>query len=139
MSQKTTETNKNVFAVVTQGFDKIHGNIERTNPQYLQSYTNLQQEYLAIWKNFVHSTISAQQQYASKIGINASTPEATTQIIHEMTEGVTRAYDIQSQIIQTAFDASRQNAKTINENATAFAELHQNIFNSWVSTWNTKQ
>ena len=28
---------------------------------------------------------------------------------------------------------------TNNENANAFAEINQNIFNLWASTWNTRQ
>ena len=41
---------KDVFETITQVFDKFHQNVERTNPQYLQSLTNFQQEYMKLGK-----------------------------------------------------------------------------------------
>ena len=134
MSNQTND--KNVFAVYTQSFDKIHSNVEKATPQYLQAFTNLQQEYLATWSNFVHSVFSIQQHYAKKVGINASVPDNTAKAVHNVTDEIVKAFDVQNKVVQTALDATKQNVKTINDNATAFADLNQNIVNSWISAWN---
>jgi len=136
MSKVQTENKKDVFAVCAQSFDKIHSNVEKTTPQYLQAYTNLQQEYLAAFSNYVHSVISIQQHYANKMGINTSTPDATVKVANNVTDEIVKACDVQNKIVQTAFDATRQNIKTISENANSFAEVNQNIINSWVTAWN---
>ena len=84
--QQTTENTKDIFAVYTQCFDKIQSNVERANPQFLQSITNLQQECLAAYGNFVHNVITTQQNYVNKIGINTSAPEATTKVVYRSEE-----------------------------------------------------
>lgn len=130
---------KDVFETITKVFDKFHENIERSNPQYLQSLTNLQQEYMTAWKNFIHTSISTQQKYAKKTGIKTDTPEVTSQVVHEITDQMTKVFELQNKIVQTVFDASKQNTRTINENATAFAELNEKILNSWTTIWDSKQ
>lgn len=136
--QQTTESTRDIFAVYTQCFDKIQGNVERTNPQVLQAITNLQQEYLAAYGNFVHNMITTQQNYVNKIGINTSAPEATTKVVYGITDEIIKGFDVQNKTVQTTLDATKQNIKSINENAASFATLTQSIVNSWISMWNQK-
>jgi hypothetical protein len=135
MSKTTTSQVKDVFHLYKESFEKIQGHVEKTTAQYTQSFTNLQQEYLGAWKNFVNAAISVQQQYANKTGINTSTTEAVTKVVQDSTEEIIKAFDVQSKIAQTIMDAARQNVRTVGDNTTAFAELNQNIINSWISTW----
>ena len=134
----TIENTKDVFSVHAKSFDKIHGAIEKSSPQLLQSMTNLHQEYLATWSNFVHSALAIQQQYTSKTGINTTAPETTTNVVNEITNGVVKMIDINNKMIQTALDATRQNFRTINDNATAYAELNQNVIHSWISAFKAR-
>jgi len=136
--QQTTESTRDIFAVYTQCFDKIQGNVERANPQVLQAITNLQQEYLAAYGNFVHNMITTQQNYVNKIGINTSAPEATTKVVYGITDEIIKGFDVQNKTVQTTLDATKQNIKSINENAASFATLSQSIINSWISMWNQK-
>jgi len=39
-----------------------------------------------------------------------------------MTDQMTKVFELQNKIVQTVFDVSKQNIRTINETATAFAE-----------------
>ncbi len=136
MSKVQNENKKDVFAVCAQSFDKIHGNLEKTTPQYLQAFTNLQQEYRAAFSNYVHSVISIQQYYANKIGVNTSTPAAAINVANNVTDEIVKAFDVQNKIVQTAIDATKANIKTISENASSFTELNKNIINSCVTAWN---
>ena len=135
MSKTTSTTSKDIFDVYKGSFEKIKGHVEKVTPQYLQSFTNLQQESLGVWSNFVNSALAIQQQYANKMGLNTNSTEPITRVIQDSTDEIIKAFDVQHKIVHTALDATKQNLRTINENATAFAELNQNVVNSWLSTW----
>ena len=135
MSKPTSTTSKDIFDVCKGSFEKIRGHVEKVTPQYLQSFTNLQQEYFGVCANFVNSALAIQQQYADKMGLNTNATEPITRVVQESTDEIIKAFDVQHKIVHTALDATKQNLRTINENATAFAELNRNIVNSWLSTW----
>ena len=135
MSKTTSTTSKDVFDVYKGSFEKIKGHVEKSTPQYLQSFSNLQQEYFGVWTNIVNSALAIQQQYADKMGLNTNVTEPISRVVQESTDEIIRAFDVQHKIVHTALDATKQNLRTINENATAFAELNRNIVNSWLSTW----
>lgn len=135
MSKTTSTTSKDIFDVYKVSFEKIKGHVEKVTPQYLQSFTNLQQEYLGVWTNVVNSALAIQQQYADKMGMNTNVTEPINRVVQESTDEIIKAFDVQHKIVHTALDATKQNLRTINENATAFAELNRNIVNSWLSAW----
>jgi len=132
------ETTKDVFSMYAKSFDKVHGAIEKSSPQLLQSVTNLHQEYLATWSNFVHSALAIQQQYTNKIGVNTTSPETTTNVVNEITDGLVKMIDANNKMVQTALDATRQNFRTVNDNASAYAELSQNVIQSWISAFRAR-
>lgn len=131
----TNESQKDVFSVYTKNFDKLKSAYERTSTQSLQSYTTLNQEVISTWSSFIHTLASIQQNYANKTGVNTSLPETTATVVQDATDAFVKAVDTNSKVIQTVFDATVQNIKTINQNTNAFAELNQNIINSWISAW----
>ena len=135
MSKTTSPNSKDIFDVCRVSFEKVRGHVEKVTPQYLQSFSNLQQEYFGAWTNFVNSALATQQQYANKMGLNSNINEPITRVVQDSTDEIIKAFDVQNKIVQTALDATKQNLRTINENATAFTELNHNIVNSWLSTW----
>lgn len=76
-----------------------------------------------------------QQQYATKSGVNANASEVTTKAIREATDEMIKTFEVQNKITFTILDTMRQNVKTLNENASAFASLNQNIIKAWLSGW----
>ncbi len=139
MSNETTTRNpKDVFSVYQQNVDKLFSGIKQSVPQYHQSITNVQQEYLQAYENIVDSTITLQKEYAKKAGIATNIPEATLKVIHDTTEEFVKATSIQNQIALATIDATQQNIKTFNDNAKSFADLNRNILQSWISAITTK-
>ena len=139
MSNETTTRNpKDVFSVYQQNVDKLFSGIKQSVPQYHQSITNVQQEYLQAYENIVDSTITLQQEYAKKAGIATNIPEATLKVIHDTTEEFVKAASIQNQVALATIDATQQNIKTFNDNAKSFADLNRNILQSWISAFTTK-
>jgi hypothetical protein len=134
--QKESRTeSRDIYAVSRHSFEKIRGNIEKTMPQYVQSLTNLQQEYFAAWGNFVNTTFANQQEYLQKIGIDVRAPEAAVKVVRDFTDGVVKAIDVQSKVALTILDATRQTTKAISDTTSSFSELNQNIVDSWISAW----
>ena len=137
-NETTTKNSKDVFSVYQQNVDKLFSGIKQSVPQYHQSITNVQQEYLQAYENIVDSTITLQREYVKKTGIATKIPEATLKVIHDTTEEFVKAASIQNQVALATIDATQQNIKTFNDNAKSFADLNRNILQSWISAFTTK-
>ncbi|PJC50861.1 MAG: hypothetical protein CO032_02610 [Nitrosopumilales archaeon CG_4_9_14_0_2_um_filter_34_16] len=136
---ETTQGNsKDVFSVYQENVDKLFNGIKQSVPQYHQSITNVQQEYLQAYENVVDSVITLQKDYVKKAGIATNVPEATLKVIHDTTEEFVKASSIQNQVALATIDATQQNIKTFNDNAKSFADLNRNILQSWISAFTTK-
>ena len=137
-NETTTKNSKDIFSVYQQNVDKLFNGIKQSVPQYHQSITNVQQEYLQAYENIVDSTITLQKEYVKKAGIATNIPEATLKVIHDTTEEFVKAASIQNQVALATIDATQQNIKTFNDNAKSFADLNRNILQSWISAITTK-
>lgn len=136
-NEQTPET-KDVFSVYEDNVDKLFSGIRHSVPQYHQSITNVQQEYLQAYENIVDSTIALQKEYAKKAGITTDIPQATLKVIHDTAEEFVKIASIQNQMTLATMDATQQNIKAFNDNAKSFADLNRNILQSWISAFTTK-
>ncbi len=136
MSKEQANPNtKDIYAVYQQNIDKLLSSVKQSVPQYHQSVTNAQQEYLQACENVVSSSITWQKEFARRAGITSNVPEAALKVIHDTTEEIIKAASIQNQITLAAIDATQQNIKTFNDNSKAFADLNKNIMQSWISAF----
>jgi len=136
---ETTQTSsKDIFYAYQENIDKLFNGIKQSVPQYHQSITNVQQEYLQAYENIVDSTITLQKECAKKSGMAVNIPAASLKMIHDTTEEFVKAASIQNQITLATIDATQQNIKTFNDNAKSFADLNRNILQSWISIFTTK-
>ncbi|MBA4454481.1 MAG: hypothetical protein H2B05_06015 [Nitrosopumilaceae archaeon] len=135
-----TQTNpKDAFSVYQQNVDKMFTSIKQSVPQYHQSITNVQQEYLQAYENIVDSSITLQKECVKKSGIAANIPEAALKVMRDTTEEIVKAASIQNQIALATIDATQQNIKTFNDNAKSFADLNKNIMQSWITAFTTRK
>lgn len=134
-NEQTQGTPKDVFSVYQQNVDKFFTSVKQSVPQYHQSITNVQQEYLQAYENIVDSSFTMQKEFARKSGIAANIPEATLKVIRDTTDEFVKATSMQNQIALATIDATQQNIKTFNDNAKSFADLNQNILQSWISAF----
>ena len=137
-NEQTQTTPKDAFSVYQQNVDKLFTSIKQSVPQYHQSITNVQQEYLQAYENVIDSSITLEKEYAKKAGIATNIPEATLKLIRDTTEEFVKAASIQNQIALASIDATPQNIKTFNDNAKSFADLNKNIMQSWISAFTTR-
>ncbi len=136
MSKNEQQANpKDFFSVYQQGFDKLFNTVKQSVPQYHQSVTNVQQEYLQACENFVNFSVTLQKDFARKSGVGTAVPDAATRIVRDFSDELVKASGIQNQMVLAAIDATQQNIKTFNDNAKSFADLNRNILRSWISTF----
>ena len=136
---ETTKVNsKNLFSVYQENVNRMFNGVKKSVPQYHQSITNVQQEYLQAFDNIIDSSIILQKEFVIKSGIVSDVPSATLKVIDDTTEEFVKASSIQNQIVLATIDATQQNIKTFNDNAKSFANLNKNILQSWISAFTTK-
>ena len=128
-------SSKDVFTTWKQTSDKYMDAVEKVIPSYHQSVTSLQQEYIQACENAIDSTIEFQRKFANKTGINTNVPEATLKAVRDTNEQVIKSFDVQSKMALATVDAARQNVQTFANNAKAFAELNNNVMQSWTSAF----
>ena len=132
----SNESVKNdVFATVEETVEKQVKTVERSFPNYQTSVTSLQQEYTEAFQNIVDSTIALQREFANKTGINTALPEATESAVNKTNEQINKVQDVQNKVALATIDATRQNIKTFNENAKAFADLNKSVMHSWITAF----
>ena len=131
----SSTSSKDVFSTWKQTSDKYMDAVEKVIPSYHQSVTSLQQEYIQACENAVDSTIEFERKFANKTGINTNVPEATLKAVRDTNEQVIKSFDVQSKMALAAVDAARQNVQTFANNAKAFAELNNNVMQSWTSAF----
>jgi hypothetical protein len=132
------QTKNDVFTTVEDTVEKQIQSTEKSFPNYQTSVTSLQQEYVEAYQNIVDSTIALQREFANKTGINTVLPEATENVVNKTNEQISKVQDVQNKIALATIDATRQNIKTFNENAKAFADLNKGVLQSWVTAFTPK-
>ena len=139
MSNESNNTVKNdVFATVEETVEKQVKTVEKSFPNFQTSVTSLQQEYTEAFKNIVDSSIALQREFANKTGINTALPEATESAVNKTNEQINKVQDVQNKVALATIDATRQNIKTFNENAKAFADLNKSVMQSWITAFTPK-
>ncbi len=80
------------------------------------------------------ATLSLQKEFLKKTGWNTNVPEVSQKVFQGTTDAIIKARSIRDQIILAAIDTAKQNIKTWNDNAKTFADLNQNIMQSWIAS-----
>jgi hypothetical protein len=132
METQTPQTS-NLYATCKQNNQKYFENIAKNVPQYYQAITHLQEECVKTYEKTVDASISMQQEFAKKTGINSEIPEATKNAFVDANKQIIQANTVQNQIVKTTIDATIQNIKTFNDNVIAFADLNKNVVQSWIA------
>ena len=137
--QISKEQTKDNFAAFQQSSNKYFADVENSVQRYQQATSDLQDEYIKAWKNVVNANISLQKEFANKTGFNSNLPEATQNVIENITESVIKTRSVRDQITVATIEAAKKNIKAWNDNANTFADLNRNIMQSWISAFTPKR
>ena len=125
---KSTEAT-NFYDTVKQNYNRILDEITKAQPQYTQSVSNLQLDYIAAAKNTIQNMVSAQKQLASNGNVPMVTPPYADEFVkqsNEITENVVRAIHINNQLTVNAINAAAENFRTLNRTIESVTEFNTN-------------
>ena len=122
-------------------YDTMRDNLIRTvdefakvQPQYSQSISNLQLDYIQTTKNMIQTAFAAQKQYASTLNVPVMPyGDLFTRQSNEMTNNAIRSVGINNQLTINALDAARENLKIYNRTVDAVTDFSTNVAKAWTS------
>jgi hypothetical protein len=145
MVEKTIPTKDE--RTVVDVYDTLRDNLIRTvdefakaQPQYSQSISNLQLDYIQTIKNMIQTVFSAQRQFANTLNI-PSVPygEVFTRQSNEVTNNAIRSVGINNQLTINALDAARENLKIYNRTVDTMTDFYTNIARAWATFYTQQQ
>jgi hypothetical protein len=139
-SQSRTDM-RDVYETVKQNFLRTIDEIAKVQPQFSQSISNLQIDYIQTTKNMIQNVASTQKQFTSGLNIPAAGPysEQFAKQSTELTNNTIRAVGINNQLTINALDAARENLKIYNRTIDAVTDFSTNIVKAWESFFSVQQ
>ena len=139
-TKATKEERIDAIDTVKDNFIRTVDEVAKVQPQYLQSISNLQLDYIQTTKNMIQTAFSAQKQVASTVNI-PSTPytDLYARQASEMTNNAVRAIGINNQLTINALDAARENLKIYNRTVDAVTDFGTNVAKAWTAFYTQSQ
>jgi hypothetical protein len=132
---RTTEA-ANIYDTVKHNYLRIVDEFTKAQPQYTQSISNLQLDYVAAAKNSIQNMVSAQKMLASNGNVPIVTPPYTDEFVkqsNEITENIVNAVRINNQLTVNAINAAAENFRTLNRTIESVTEFNTSTAKAWNS------
>ncbi len=136
---ETVETQE-IFDDYKQGVLKLTEAISKFQPQYAQSISKLQEEYVQLTKEFVNKIFAALNWTGgSNVSTNTTFPTLTytpyaeqfKRQSDEMTAQALKVFDTSNQLAISALNASRENMKLYRWAMESMMAYNNNMANAW--------
>jgi len=139
-SVRTADT-QDIYDTVKNNYLRSIDEIVKVQPQYAQSISNLQLDYIQTIKNTIQTAISAQKQLIGGLNIQLAAPytEQFTKQSNEITNNAIRAVAINNELIINALEAARENLKIYNRTVDSVTEFNTNVGKAWTSLFSVQQ
>jgi hypothetical protein len=108
--------------------------IAKFHPQYLQSISNLELDYIQTMKNVVHALFSSQKAIADITNVSAASAPYVSQIVSQIDDATTITMKLISnnnQFTINMLDAARENLKIYNKTLDSFTEFNLNLIKTF--------
>ena len=139
-----------IFDTYKQGMLKVTEEVSKFQPQYAQSISNLQQEYLQLTKEFVDKIFAAQRNW---IGGNVASTTKTTfpswtytpyaeqfkRQSDQVSAQALSVFDTSNHQAINALNAATENLKLFGKAMESITEYNNNIANAWTSFFRSAQ
>ena len=132
----------NFYDTVKNNYIRIVDEITKAQPQYTQSVSNLQLDYIAAAKNSIQNMVSAQKMLASNGNVPIVTPPYTDEFVkqsNEITENIVKAVRINNQLTVNAINAAAENFRTLNRTIESVTEFNTSATKAWNSFLTVQQ
>ncbi|MGI0025569.1 MAG: hypothetical protein ACREA4_10565 [Nitrososphaera sp.] len=120
---------------------RLSDEIVKVHPQFAQSISNLQQDYIQTVKSTIQTGFANQKQIISALNL-PQVPQVSEQFAKqssELTENATRSIGIFNQLSLNALDAARDNLKIYNRMVDAVTDYNNTLFKTWTAYWSAQQ
>jgi hypothetical protein len=136
-----SHTGRDVYETVKDNFLRTIDEIAKVQPQFSQSISNLQIDYIQTTKNMIQNVASTQRQLGSGLNIPGvgQYSEQFAKQSTELTNNTIRAVGINNQLAINALDAARENLKIYNRTIDAVTDFSTNIAKAWESFFSAHQ
>lgn len=148
MTEKSRETateNVEVLDTYKQNMLRTIDEISKYQPQYAQSISNLQQDYLQVTKESINRTFAIQKSWYGKQS-NAyfpTVPSAYAENYRKQSEEFTsqafHVFDTANQLAIDSLNASRENIKLYSKTVETVTEYNANMANTWSNFYTSAQ
>jgi CMP-2-keto-3-deoxyoctulosonic acid synthetase len=122
----------NLYDTVKQNYIRVLDEFTKAQPQYTQSVSNLQLDYIAATKNIIQNMVSAQKSENVPIVTPLYADEFVKQS-NEITENIVRAVRMNNQLTINAINAAAENFNTLNRTIESVTEFNINAAKAWNS------
>jgi hypothetical protein len=132
----------NVYDTVKQNYIRIVDEFTKAQPQYTQSVSNLQLDYIAAAKNTIQNMVSAQKMLASNGNVPIVIPPYTGEFVkqsNEITVNIVNAVRINNQLTVNAINAAAENFRTLNRTIESVTEFNSSTAKAWNSFLTVQQ
>lgn len=144
-SRETASENVEMLDTCKQNMLRTIDEISKYQPQYAQSISNLQQDYLQVTKESINRTFAIQKSWYKNTARNTFTPiaspyaeqyrkqsdEATSQAFH--------VFDTANRLAIDSLNASRENIKLYSKTVETVTEYNANMANTWSNFFTSAQ
>ena len=148
MTEKSRETateNVEMLDTCKQNMLRTIDEISKYQPQYAQSISNLQQDYLQVTKESINRTFAIQKSWYRNTARNSFTPIASPyaeQFRKQSDEATSQAFhvfDTANQLAIDSLNASRENIKLYSKTVETVTEYNANMANTWSNFYTSAQ
>ena len=132
----------NLCDTATQNCIRILDESTRAQPQYAQSLSNIQLDYVAAAKNTIQNIVSVQRMFASNVNFPIVTPQYTNEFVkrsNEITDNLVNGLRINNQLTVNAINAAAENFRTFNRTIDSVTEFNTNAAKAWNSFVTSQQ
>jgi hypothetical protein len=139
-----TRQNNNIRDMLNESYTKVVSEMTKFQPQYLQSLSNLQLDYMETIRNmrenltFMENQVPYSNKNNNKNNANWNIPllyaeQVAKNQLDDFTTNISRILTINNQLTLTAMDAARENLNICNKVMNALVEFNSNITKTWNS------
>ena len=149
-SNTFAQDSSEIFDTYKQGVLKVTEEVSKFQPQYAQSISNLQQEYIQLIKQFVDKIFAAQRNWAGD-NVTSTTSTAFPTLTYtpyieqfrrqsnEIAAQSLSVFDTSNQLAINALNAARENLMLYRRTMDSIMEYNNNVANAWSSFFTSAQ
>ena|SRR6188472_50683 len=143
-STSTTTTNnaRDVYDTVRENLVSAVDEMAKVQPQFSQSLSNLQLDYIQTTKNIIHNAVSAQKQFTASLNIPPVAVPYSEQFVRqsdEIANNTMRTVGTNTRLAINVLDAARENLKIYNRSIDAVTDFNGNVAKLWTSFFSAQQ